>query len=79
MLRPDVDQRKSAILEAAVQVFIDVGFTEMTVVGVSTDPVRTLFGAGQSPEIFVDEFPGGVCNQLELSRADYDRLVAIGE
>jgi AcrR family transcriptional regulator len=208
MLRPNVDQRKSAILEAAVQVIIDVGFTEMTVAdvakvaGVSTalvhyhfsskvdlitaavgvaceedkelrnsiadstgsavhrldrmlcgslpsdpsdaswllwietwgetrrlpalretmadlteheievihrlfgegsaagefecpDPVsaaarlsalrdglaiqQTLFGAGQSPEIFVDEFRGGICNELGVSRADYDRLIAISE
>ena len=35
MLRPNVDQRKSEILEAAVQVIIDVGFTEMTVADVA--------------------------------------------
>jgi AcrR family transcriptional regulator len=160
MLRPNVDQRKSEILEAAVQVIIDVGFTEMTVAdvakvaGVSTalvhhhfsskvdlitaavrvaceddeelrnsvaegagsvvhrlgrvlcgslpsDPgdaswllwaaarlsalrdglaiQQTLFGGGQSPEVFVDEFRGGICNELGLSRAEYDRLVAISE
>ncbi len=208
MLRPNVDQRKSEILEAAVQVIIDVGFTEMTVAdvakvaGVSTalvhyhfsskvdlitaavrvacdddkelrnavadgpgsvvhrldrvlcgslpsdpgdgswllwietwgetrrlpplreamaelteheievihrlfaegaaagefvcpDPAQaaarlsalrdglaiqqTLFGGGQSPDVFVDEFRGGICNELGLSRAEYDRLVAISE
>jgi hypothetical protein len=31
VLRPNIDQRKSEILEAAAQVIIDVGFTEMTV------------------------------------------------
>ena len=35
MLRPNVDQRKTEILEAAVQVIIDVGFTEMTVADVA--------------------------------------------
>ncbi len=35
MLRPSVDQRKTAILDAAVQVIIDVGFTEMTVADVA--------------------------------------------
>ena len=35
MLRPNVDQRKSEILEAAVQVIIEVGFTEMTVADVA--------------------------------------------
>ena len=208
MLRPNVDQRKSEILDAAVQVIIDVGFTEMTVAdvakvaGVSTalvhyhfsskvdlitaavrvacdddkelrnsvaggpgsvvhrldrvlcgslpsdasdgswllwietwgetrrlpslresmaalteheievihelfaegaargeflcaDPARaaarlsalrdglaiqqTLFGGGLSPEEFVDEFRGGICNELGLSRSEYDRLVAISE
>lgn len=208
MLRPNVDQRKSEILEAAVQVIIDVGFTEMTVAdvakvaGVSTalvhyhfsskvdlitaavgvacdedrelrdsiadgpgsavhrldrvlcgslppdptdgswllwietwgetrrlptlrdvmadlteheidvihrlfaegaaagefdcdDPDRaaarlsalrdglaiqqTLFGAGQPPEVFVDEFRGGICHELGLTRSEYDRLIAIRE
>ena len=43
VLRPNVDQRKSEILEAAVQVIIDVGFTEMTVADVASrtgDPAR---------------------------------------
>ena len=35
MLRPKVDQRKSEILDAAVQVIIEVGFTEMTVADVA--------------------------------------------
>lgn len=35
MIRPNVDQRKSEILDAAVQVIIDVGFTEMTVADVA--------------------------------------------
>ena len=35
MLRPTVDQRKSEILDAAVQVIIEVGFTEMTVADVA--------------------------------------------
>jgi AcrR family transcriptional regulator len=35
MLRPNVDQRKIEILDAAVQVIIDVGFTEMTVADVA--------------------------------------------
>jgi AcrR family transcriptional regulator len=35
MMRPNVDQRKSEILDAAVQVIIDVGFTEMTVADVA--------------------------------------------
>ena len=35
MLRPNVDQRKSEILDAAVQVIIEVGFTEMTVADVA--------------------------------------------
>ena len=35
MSRPNVDQRKSAILDAAVQVIIEVGFTEMTVADVA--------------------------------------------
>ena len=35
MLRPNVDQRKTAILDAAVQVIIEVGFTEMTVADVA--------------------------------------------
>jgi AcrR family transcriptional regulator len=35
MLRPSVDQRKSEILEAALQAIIDVGFTEMTVADVA--------------------------------------------
>ena len=34
-MRPNVDQRKSEILEAAVQVIIEVGFTEMTVADVA--------------------------------------------
>lgn len=208
MLRPNVDQRKSEILEAAVQVIIDVGFTEMTVADVAkvagvstalvhyhfsskvdlitaavriacdddkelrnsvadgpgsvvhrldrvlcgslpsdpsdgswllwietwgetrrlpslreamaeltdheievihrlfaegaaagefvcTDPApaaarlsalrdglaiqQTLFGSGQSPDVFVDEFRGGICHELGLSRTEYDRLLAITE
>jgi AcrR family transcriptional regulator len=35
MMRPNVDQRKSEILDAAVQVIIEVGFTEMTVADVA--------------------------------------------
>lgn len=208
MLRPNVDQRKSAILDAAVQVIIDVGFTEMTVAdvakvaGVSTalvhyhfsskvdlitaalrvaceddkelrdsvadgtgsathrldrvlcgslpddvtdaswllwietwgetrrlPPLReamddlteheidvihrlfdegeaagefvcadhaaaaarlsalrdgiaiqqTLFGAGQPPDLYIDEFRGGICHELGLDRPQYDRLIAISE
>ena len=208
MLRPNVDQRKSEILEAAVQVIIDVGFTEMTVADVAkvagvstalvhyhfsskvdlitaavrvacdddkelrnsvadgpgsvvhrldrvlcgslpsdpsdgswllwietwgetrrlpslreamaeltdheievihrlfaegaaagefvcTDPApaaarlsalrdglaiqQTLFGSGQSPDVFVDEFRGGICHELGLTRTEYDRLLAITE
>jgi hypothetical protein len=40
---------------------------------------QTLFGAGQPPDVFVEEFRGGVCNELGLSRAEYDRLLAISE
>jgi AcrR family transcriptional regulator len=40
---------------------------------------QTLFGAGQSPDVYIDEFRGGICHELGLSRADYDRLAAIGE
>ena len=35
---------------------------------------QTLFGGGQSPDVFIDEFRGGICNELGLSRAEYDRL-----
>jgi AcrR family transcriptional regulator len=38
---------------------------------------QTLFGGDQSPDDFVDEFRGGICNELGLSRAEYDRLVAV--
>jgi len=40
---------------------------------------QTLFGAGQLPEVFVEEFRGGICHELGLSRAEYDRLIAISE
>jgi AcrR family transcriptional regulator len=40
---------------------------------------QTLFGAGQSPDVYIDEFRGGICHELGLSRADYDRLAAISE
>jgi AcrR family transcriptional regulator len=40
---------------------------------------QTLFGAGQAPEVFVDEFRGGICNELDLTRSEYDRLIAIRE
>jgi len=40
---------------------------------------QTLFGAGQSPDVYIDEFRGGICHELGLSRSDYDRLAAISE
>jgi AcrR family transcriptional regulator len=40
---------------------------------------QTLFGGGQSPDVFVDEFRGSICHELGLSRAEYDRLLAITE
>ena len=40
---------------------------------------QTLFAGSQSPEEFVDEFRGGICNELGLSRPEYDRLVAISD
>ena len=29
---------------------------------------QTLFGGGQSPDVFIDEFRGGICHELGLSR-----------
>lgn len=40
---------------------------------------QTLFDAGQPPERFIDEFRGGICHELGLTRAEYDRLAAIAE
>jgi AcrR family transcriptional regulator len=40
---------------------------------------QTLFAGSQSPHEFVDEFRGGICNELALSRPEYDRLVAISD
>jgi AcrR family transcriptional regulator len=40
---------------------------------------QTLFGAGTSPALYIEEFRGGICHELGLARADYDRLAGIGE
>ena len=38
---------------------------------------QTLFGTGTSPELYIEEFRGGICHELGLSRRDYNRLAAI--
>jgi AcrR family transcriptional regulator len=40
---------------------------------------QTLFGAGHGPELFIEQFRGGICHELGLRRDDYDRLVATSE
>jgi len=40
---------------------------------------QTLFGAGSPPERYIEEFRGGICHELGLARADYDRLAGIGD
>jgi AcrR family transcriptional regulator len=40
---------------------------------------QTLFAAGQAPEVFVEEFRGGICHELGLERSEYERLIAIRE
>jgi len=39
---------------------------------------QTLFGAGSPPALYIEEFRGGICRELGLARADYDRLAGIG-
>jgi AcrR family transcriptional regulator len=40
---------------------------------------QTLFGGDQPPEDFIEEFRGGVCHELGITRDQYDRLIAISE
>lgn len=40
---------------------------------------QTLFGFDRPPELYIEQFRGGICHELGLPRGDYDRLVAISE
>jgi AcrR family transcriptional regulator len=38
---------------------------------------QTLFGAGTASELYIEEFRGGICHELGLTRPEYDRLASL--